>query len=218
MVGTVGTMTINTRSVSALFSSMAFVAAAVGAQPAAPGGQPSAPPPARTVLTVTSSAWPDGGEIPMRHAARGENRSPAFEFRWMTGNAPAQRPAEVQSYAVIFHDIENAPNKGVADTLHWTLFNIPGTAAGLAEGLGAGDLPDGSRNGPGINARNGNPGSYFGPGAPVGPFHHYVFEFYALDTTLSLPGTATRDELLKAMEGHVVGKAAYTGRFRTPAP
>ena len=50
------------------------------------------------------------------------------------------------------------------------------------------------------------------PGCP-GPFHHYIFEFYALDTKLDLPATTSRDDLLKAMEGHVIGKAAYTGRF-----
>jgi phosphatidylethanolamine-binding protein (PEBP) family uncharacterized protein len=43
-----------------------------------------------------------------------------------------------------------------------------------------------------------------------------VFEFYALDTKLDLPANTTRDDLLKAMEGHVIGKAAYTGRFHTP--
>ena len=83
--------------------------------------------------------------------------------------------------------------------------------------MGPGDLPDGTRNGPGINARGGNPGSSFGPGAGAGPFHHYIFEFYALDTKLDLPGsTASRDDLMKAMEGHVVGKAAYVGRFHAP--
>ena len=129
-----------------------------------------------------------------------------------------ETPKELQTYAVIFHDIENATARGTTDTLHWSMFNIPGTAKGLPEGLGAGDLPDGSRNGPGINARGGNPGSYFGPGAGPGPFHHYVFEFYALDTKLDLPATTTRDELLKAMEGHVIGKAAYVGRFHAPPP
>ena len=84
---------------------------------------------------------------------------------------------------------------------------------GCPEGLDKGELPDGTRNGPGIMARGGNPGQYFGPGAGPGPFHHYVFEFYALDTKLDLPATATRDDLMKAMEGHVIGKAAYTGRF-----
>ncbi|HKT81086.1 MAG TPA: YbhB/YbcL family Raf kinase inhibitor-like protein [Vicinamibacterales bacterium] len=169
------------------------------------------------VLSVTTSAWPDGAEIPAKHISTtrgGENKSPAFEFHWTAMNNPADAPANLQSYAVVFHDIENASARGTTDTLHWTIFNVPGTAKGMAEGLGAGDLPDGSRNGPGINARGGNPGSYFGPGAGVGPFHHYVFEFYALDTKLDLPGTATRDELMKAMEGHVIGKAAYVGRYR----
>jgi Raf kinase inhibitor-like YbhB/YbcL family protein len=174
--------------------------------------------PPRPVLSVTSSAWPDGGEVPMHHAGRGDNKSPAFEFHWSLGPAPSDPPAELASYAVVFHDIENATARGTTDTLHWTAFNIPGAAKGLPEGLGAGDLPDGTRNGPGINARGGNPGSYFGPGAGPGPFHHYVFEFYALDTKLDLPGSTTRDELMKAMEGHIVGKAAYVGRFHAPNP
>ena len=62
------------------------------------------------------------------------------------------------------------------------------------------------------------PGAYFGPGAGPGPFHHYVFEFYALDTKLDLPASTTREELLKAMDGHVVGKAAWVGRFHAPPP
>jgi hypothetical protein len=75
-------------------------------------------------------------------------------------------------------------------------------------------LADGTVNGPGISSRGGTaPGAYFGPGAGVGPFHHYVFEFYALDTKLDLPATTTREDLLKAMDGHVIGKAAYVGRF-----
>jgi len=182
---------------------------------AAPGGGRGPAP--RLVLSVTSTGWPDGGEVPMKHAARGENKSPAFEFHWSLGPTPAEPPDTLKSYTVIFHDVENSSNKGTTDTLHWTAFNIPGTAKGLPEGLGPGDLPDGTRNGPGIAARGGNPGAYFGPGAGPGPFHHYVFEFYALDAKLELPANTTRDELLKAMEGHVIGKAAYTGRFRTPS-
>ena len=175
---------------------------------------PQAPAP-RPVLWVSSTAWPDGGEVPMKHAFRGENKSPAFEFHWNLGVNPATVPEALVSYAVIFHDIENSINKGTTDTLHWSAFNIPGSAKGLPEGLEKGDLPDGTRNGPGISARGGNPGGYFGPGAGPGPFHHYVFEFYALDTKLDLPAATTREEIMKAMEGHVIGKAAYTGRFHT---
>lgn len=184
--------------------------------PAAAFAQPKGTPPPRLVFSVTSTAWPDGGEVPMHNAFRGDNKSPAFEFHWTLGQNAASAPETLQTYAVIFHDVENSTNKTTTDTLHWTAFNIPGTAKGLPEGLGTGDLPDGTRNGPGLLARNGNPGGYFGPGAGPGPFHHYIFEFYALDTKLDLPANTTRDELLKAMDGHVIGKAAWTGRFHAP--
>jgi Raf kinase inhibitor-like YbhB/YbcL family protein len=165
------------------------------------------------VLSVTSPAFPDGGEVPMTNAGRGGNKSPLFEFHWTMGNDPANAPDALQTYAIIFHDIENSSNKTTVDTLHWSAFNIPGSTKSLPEGLGGGDLPDGTRNGPGINARPGGTPSYFGPGAGVGPFHHYVFEFYALDTKIDLPAMTSRDELIKAMDGHVIGKAAYVGRF-----
>lgn len=180
---------------------------------------PTAPPPAaqRVVLWVTSNAWPDGGVIPMHNAAHGDNKSPDFEFHWNRGTSPATAPDDLKSYAVILHDVQNANNKTTVDTLHWSAFNIPGTAKGLPEGLGEGDLPDGTRNGPGIAARQGKTPAYFGPGAGPGPWHHYVFEFYALDTKLDLPANTTREDLLKAMDGHVIGKAAWFGRFHGPA-
>ena len=213
-------MKLTASSVLASAAAVALCASSVFAQaPAAqaPAAGRGAAPAARVGLSVSSSAWPDGGEIPMKYSSRGENRSPDFTFNWsQAGNAVAA-PAELQSYAIVFRDMENSTNRGTTDTLHWTIFNIPGTAKGLPEGLGKGDLPDGSRNGPGIANRGGNPGAYFGPGAGPGPFHHYVFEFFALDTKLDLPATTTRDELLKAMEGHVIGKAIYTGRFHAPA-
>jgi Raf kinase inhibitor-like YbhB/YbcL family protein len=163
-------------------------------------------------LSVTSTAWPDGGEVPPKHAGAGANVmnvSPAFEFKWFQGPNPAEPPATLQTYAVIFHDMSN-PGRGATttDTLHWTAWNIPGTAKSLAEGLPMGDLSDGTRQGPGIRG-----GQYFGPGAGAGPFHHYVFEFYALDTKLDLPATATREQLLAAMDTHVIGKAAFFGRY-----
>jgi Raf kinase inhibitor-like YbhB/YbcL family protein len=196
--------------VLATSAALAAQAPAGGAGQQGARGRGAAP---RTVLSVSTTAFPDGGEIPMRNAGRGENKSPAFEFHWSQGTTPASAPENLQSYAIVFHDIENpGPNRGTSDTLHWSVFNIPGTAKGIPEGLAGGDLPDGTRNGPGIMAGRGTPG-YFGPGAGPGPFHHYVFEFYALDTKLDLPANTTRDALMKAMEGHVIGKAAYVGRF-----
>ena len=199
----------------AFSAGVTFAQAPAAGQPSGSVGRGAVP--ARVALSVTSTAWPDGGEIPMKYASRGEGKSPDFEFHWTAGSAAASAPEGLQTYAIVFRDMENSTNKGTTDTLHWSLFNIPGTAKGLPEGLGKGDLPDGSRNGPGIANRGGNPGAYFGPGAGPGPFHHYVFEFFALDAKLDLPATATRDELLKAMEGHVIGKALYVGRFHAPA-
>ena len=194
-------------------TAIAFMSAFAVLQGQAPPGGGRGKGPAGPVLTVTSNAWADGGEVSMHFAGRGDNKSPALEFHWMMGTMPASAPEALKTYAVIFHDIENATAKGPADTLHWSAFNIPGTATGMPEGLGPGVLADGTTNGPGIAARGGAPGAYFGPGAGPGPFHHYVFEFYALDTKLDLPATTTREDLLKAMEGHVIGKAAYVGRF-----
>ena len=207
-------MTCLHRVVTSTIAVLFLSAMAIAQQPGGRGGQ--AP---RLVFSVTSSAWPDGSEVPMHNAGRGDNKSPAFEFHWTMGPNPGSAPDNLQTYAVIFHDLENSTNKTTTDTLHWTAFNIPGSAKGLSEGLGTGDLPDGTRNGPGIMARGGTqPGGYFGPGAGPGPIHHYVFEFYALDTKLDLPANTTRDELLKAMDGHVIGKAAYFGRFHaTPS-
>jgi phosphatidylethanolamine-binding protein (PEBP) family uncharacterized protein len=144
----------------------------------------------------------------MHNAGVGDNKSPAFEFHWNMGPNPGTAPDTLKSYAVILHDIENAGRgKTTEDTLHWSAFNIPGDAKGLAEG----SLPTGAVNGPGI--RGGPTGAYFGPGAGPGPFHHYVFEFYALDTTLDIGAMPTRADLMKALDGHVIGKAAYVGRF-----
>ena len=198
-----------------LLSAIIVMSSGAMAMAQAPVAQKGAAPP-RLVLSVTSTAWPDGAEVPMRNAGRGENKSPAFEFHWSLGPNPGAAPENLKTYAVIFHDVENSTNKTTVDTLHWSAFNIPGTAKGLAEGLGKGELPDGTKNGPGIAARGGNPGAYFGPGAGPGPIHHYLFEFYALDTKLDLPATTTREDLLKAMDGHVIGKAAWFGRFHAP--
>jgi Raf kinase inhibitor-like YbhB/YbcL family protein len=193
-----------------LFAMVLSIGIAAQAPPAAGGqGRGGGRGPAGPTFTVTSSAWPDGDVVPMKYAGRGGNTSPAFEFNWVQGGNPAMPPATLMSYAIILHDIENAPRGGY-DTLHWMIWNIPGTAKGIPEGLPKGDLPDGSRQ---TTTNVGGGGVYFGPGAGAGPYHHNVFEFYALDAKLDLPATATRAEVLAAMEGHFVGKAAFVGRF-----
>lgn len=179
-----------------------------GAPGGAPGGGRGGP--RGPAFTVTTSAWADGDVIPSKYVNAGDKKSPAFDFKWMTGTADAMPPATLQSFAIILHDIENAPTAATGeDTLHWMIWDIPGTAKGITEGLPMGDLPDGSKQ----CACNIGRGAYFGPGAGPGPYHHYVFEFYALDIKLGLPATTSRADAYKAMMGHVIGKAAYVGRY-----
>ncbi|HUF71743.1 MAG TPA: YbhB/YbcL family Raf kinase inhibitor-like protein [Gammaproteobacteria bacterium] len=150
-------------------------------------------------VVVESDAFEDGGIIPDRFVSRGENVQPGFTL--------SNLPENAVSIAIIFHDLDVALGGGTEDVFHWSAWNIPAAAGGIPEG----GLPDGAVNGPSIR---GQPG-YVGPGAPAGPrYHHYVFEFYVLNDNLDLPNSATRDEILAAMEGKVVGKAAYVGRYR----
>jgi Raf kinase inhibitor-like YbhB/YbcL family protein len=91
------------------------------------------------------------------------------------------------------------------------IFNIPGTATGLPQGVPTtAKLDDGS-----INAKNlGGRVGFMGPGmGPQGPYHHYTFELFALDTKLDLGPDATRADVLAAMQGHILAKGVLAGRF-----
>jgi Raf kinase inhibitor-like YbhB/YbcL family protein len=149
-------------------------------------------------LLMETDAFPDGGIVPAKYVGRG-GVSPGFKF---TG-----APEGTVSYAIIFHDLDVSLMGGTDDVLHWAVWNIPASANGIPEGK----VPDG--------AVQGGRGAYAGPGAPAGPrYHHYVFELYALNANLDLPAGSGRPELLKAMEGKIVAKSAYVGRFRGEAP
>ena len=91
------------------------------------------------------------------------------------------------------------------------MFNIPGTARELAAGMSAdAKLADGAIQ---IKNTRGAVG-FMGPGAPApGPYHHYTFELFALDTKLDLGPDATRGNVMKAMDGHVIAKGVLEGRF-----
>jgi Raf kinase inhibitor-like YbhB/YbcL family protein len=159
------------------------------------------------VMTLTSTAWPDGGQIPLKHTQAGDQVSPPFAW--------SNVPDGVASFVLIAHDLDAAIGNGTDDTLHWMLWNIPAASRGLNEGLLARpELPDGTRQ---ISA--GGP-YYRGPGAAAaGPAHHYVFELFALDVPLDVPAVGasppqTRAAVIAAMAGHVRGKAAYIGLFK----
>jgi Raf kinase inhibitor-like YbhB/YbcL family protein len=150
-------------------------------------------------LVIATSAFKDGGIIPARYSCFGDNVQPELEF--------SNPPDGTSSYAVIFHDIDVALDKLTEDGLHWAAWNIPVESAGVPEG----GLPEGAVLGRNVEGRN----AYLGPGAPWGPrYHHYVLEVFALDSALDIPETSGRSQLMAAMDGKIVGKAAYVGRFR----
>jgi Raf kinase inhibitor-like YbhB/YbcL family protein len=191
-----------------LFAAIPFTLSAQGrgAGRGAPGGAPAAP--AAPPLTLTTTAWPDGGPIPVKYTQAGEQTSPALTW--------TNVPAGTVSFVLHMRDPDVARNKTTEDQVHWLVWNIPGTATGMPEGVPQGpDLKDGSHQ---ISASG---RVYRGPGAPAtGPQHHYTIELYALDTKVDVPaGTDawdTRTAVWKAMDGHVLGKAVYVGLFRRP--
>ena len=180
-----------------------------GAPGGAPGGAgrggrgPATPP-----LIMTSSAWEDGGVIPVKYTQAAGPTSPSPELKF------SQVPMGTQSLVLLMHDPEPVLNKGSKmDITHWLVWNIPATSTGLPEGMAQGELPDGTRQ---ISLRS---TGYMGPGAGPGPYHHYTFELYALDTKLDIPmpqpaqAADTRTAIVNAMDGHVLGKAVLVARF-----
>lgn len=173
-----------------------------GVQPA-PGNQPPRPP-----MVLTTTAFPDGGQIPVKYSQAGEQVSPVLSW--------SNVPPGTQSFVLHMRDPDVARNKTTEDQVHWLMWNIPGTATGLPENVPKGaQLPDGSQQ---ISASG---PVYRGPGAPAtGPMHHYTFEVYALDAKLDVqPGAdawETRTKVWAAMNGHILGKAVYVGLFRRP--
>lgn len=176
-----------------------LLAAATGSAPAAQAQRPTGP-----GFTLTTSAFEDGGVIPAKYTQSVKNpASPKLEWSHV--------PEGTVTFALLMHDPDVARGKRYQDVLHWMIFNIPASATGLPEGVpNEPQGPDGSVQ---IKNQGGVPG-YRGPGAPAaGPYHHYTLELFALDTKLDLGADATRDQVMSAMEGHILGKAVLVGRF-----
>ncbi len=164
--------------------------------------QPAAPP--QPGLTLTTPAFEDGGVIPNKFTQAVPNPvSPRLEWTHV--------PAGVVSFALIMHDPDTAPAKKAEDILHWMAFNIPGTATELPEGVPVmAKLADGTIQAKGFRGMAG----FMGPGAgAAGPYHHYTVELFALDTKLDLGPDATRADVVKAMDGHILAKGVLVGRF-----
>ncbi len=154
-------------------------------------------------MSLSGTAFTDTGIIPDRFSRKvAAPVSPALAW--------ANAPAGTVSFTLYMHDPDTSPNKGSFGVLHWLAFNIPANVRALPENVPTTPTtPDGMVQ---AKTTGGAPG-YYGPGARGPDYHHYVFELFALDTRLPLGPDASRADVLAAMEGHVVGKAAMVGRF-----
>ncbi len=156
-------------------------------------------------LTIRSAVFADGKEIPARHTCEGDDTSPPLAFG---GSPPGAR-----SLALVVDD-PDAPDPRAPKRVwvHWVLYDLPPTAAGLPEGVSARALPAGAREGRNDWNRTG----YGGPCPPIGR-HRYFFKLYALDATLGDLGRPTKADLLAAMKGHVLEEAQVMGTYEKHA-
>jgi len=149
-------------------------------------------------FSLQSQSFPPNADIPTKFTCKGQNVSPALSW-----NEP---PSGTADFALIVRD-PDAPN---GDFTHWLVYQIPAATRQLAEGAsGAMGLPKGALEGRNDFSKIG----YGGPCPPPGKPHRYVFTVYALNNRLSLPAGASREQLEKAMQGHVIGQAGLTSRF-----
>jgi Raf kinase inhibitor-like YbhB/YbcL family protein len=167
--------------------------------------QPPAPPPPTNSpagntmeIKLTSAAFKEGQVIPPQYTCDGVNVSPGLEWSGV--------PKSAQTVAIICDD----PDAPAGAWVHWVLYNLPAENIGLVENLPA--TP--SLKAGGFQGKNdfGKIG-YGGPCPPSGT-HRYFFKIYALDSELPLKAGATKADVEKAMEGHVVLQGQLTGTYK----
>lgn len=156
-------------------------------------------------LSLTSTAFEDGGEIPTRHTCEGEDLSP--DLAW------SNLPARTRSLVLIVDD-PDAPDPAAPRMVwdHWLLYNLPADCTGLPAAVTTHGLPPGTLLGTNSWGRTG----YGGPCPPIGR-HRYFHILYALDTLLPDLGQPEKNQLLEAMEGHILARTELVGTYQKQA-
>jgi Raf kinase inhibitor-like YbhB/YbcL family protein len=199
---------------TAALSLLLFAAAVLRAQAqqAPPAGPPPGPPPAP--FTIASNSFTDVTPIPQKYTCSATFPPPGGPRNISTGISPelhwSNPPKGTVSFVLLMHDPDAHIPKATTDITHWLVFNIPADAAGLPENVPQeAPVPGGGLQANNTMGKAGFQGSCAGPG----PYHHYTFELLALDTKLDLPQGATRDQVLDAAKGHVLGSTVTVGLF-----
>lgn len=150
------------------------------------------------VFSVTSDAFVQNGRIPQIYTCDGENARPPLTISGV--------PNGTVSFAIIMED----PDAPSGLFTHWTAWNIDPKVTIIAT-----DNPlEGAREG--VNSANAF--GYFGP-CPQSGAHRYVIRVFAVNRTLTLPTTATPEELKKDLADYVLAQTEITGLYeKTSAP
>lgn len=149
-------------------------------------------------MKIESSAFINGQPIPQKFTCQGDDVSPALSW--------SGAPATTKSLALIVDD----PDAPVGTWVHWVFFNLPAHAHSLPENVAKSQQDQGGIQGTNDFKKMG----YGGPCPPPGKPHRYFFKLYALDTTLSLNAGATKQDVEKAMQGHVLAHAELMGTYQ----
>ena len=151
-------------------------------------------------LTLQSAAFARHGEIPAKYTCEGSDISPPLAW--------SGAPHNTKSFVLIVDDPDAPDPKAPKMTwVHWVLYNLPTSAPELPEDVRT--LPAGTREGLNDWKRTG----YGGPCPPIGR-HRYFHKLYALDTVLPDLGRATKADVEKAMQGHVLAHAELIGTYQ----
>jgi len=150
------------------------------------------------VLRVNSPRWKHGETIPTKYTGDGADASPPLHFEGV--------PTGTKSFALVCDD----PDAPVGTWVHWVIYDVPGVAKGLPEGVVTdASLPDGSRQG-----RNSwNKIGYGGPSPPPGKPHRYFFRLYALREPLNAPSGLTAKEVEAAARSKALEMAELMGTY-----
>ena len=150
-------------------------------------------------LSISSPEFKNEEKMPPKFTGDGKNVSPRLEWSGI--------PEQARSLALITDD----PDAPGGTFTHWVIFNLPAESPGLPEAVpNQPRLPDGS-----LQGRNDSGGvGYYGPYPPRGSRHRYNFTLYALDKKLDLKAGASKEQLLGAMEGHILDQGRLFGVYQ----
>ncbi len=148
-------------------------------------------------LSIESSAFEYGDPIPRDYACDGSDISPPLSW--------SNAPPETKSFVLICDD----PDAPAGTWVHWVYYDIPSNVTQLPEAFPPDERPE-AKGAQGITdfKRIG----YGGP-CPPGGTHRYFFKLYALDTVLGLDPGASKRQVLRAAEGHVLAEAQLMGTY-----